>query len=98
MSRLPLAACLAALLAPLACRQGAPERDVVPPAAVIPAPARLTDPGVTDPPAPAPTAKGTYASMTPPFMQHTPPRPRTRGAAAPRDSAGTRDAVPATRP
>lgn len=69
------------------CNRTAPAEAVIPPAAQAPAPARLSQPDVTDPPAPAPTARGTYASMTPPFMQHTPPRPRTRSATTRPDSS-----------
>ena len=79
-----------------ACRVDVPSREVSPPPAQIAAPARLTQPQVTDPPAPAPTAKGTYASMTPPFTQHTPPRPRTRGAAPRSDSLALTPPAPAS--
>jgi hypothetical protein len=85
----PLAAALGA------CADAPPERDVIPPPAQAPAPARLTTPNVTEPPAPAPTARGTYASMTPPSTQHTPPRPKTRGGATRSDSL---PAVPAAPP
>jgi hypothetical protein len=82
-------------IAATACERTAPPESVIPPAAQVPAPIRLTAPDVTEPPAAAPTAPGTYASMTPPFMQHTPPRPRTRtGSPRPDSSTATPALVP----
>jgi hypothetical protein len=87
MTRLRLLPSLLLVLpAAAACGNAAPPADATPPAAEVPAPTRLSVPNVPEPPAPAPTAPGTYASMTPPFMQHTPPRPKTRGAAPSTDS------------
>lgn len=86
-----------ALLAAGACTAGDPAPDVIPPPAAAPAPSRLTQADVVDPPTPAPTAQGKSESMTPPFMQHTPPRPHTR-TATPRSDSTTvvTPALPAT--
>jgi hypothetical protein len=76
-----LALVLGALSA--ACTSGEPQEqraEPLPPA-VVPAPAFVTDADSASPPADAPAARGTHATMSPPPQQGHAALPRTMSAA-----------------